>query len=104
MTTKRETYWSMQEFADACESRYRQDIDDLTTRDDWRGGSLPELVQYGRFGWTAEMPDALSVAEDAVKVIEKDHELTSFRQEWDVTGSTVDIPAYLAGQPECMIE
>lgn len=100
----RNTYPSMQAFTDECEQRYDSEIDDLNTDRDWRGGPLSEIVKLGRYGWPDAMPDALTAAENAVRTVEKDHELTTFHQQWDVAGSVVDIGAYLAGDPECMIE
>jgi hypothetical protein len=109
MSMHREVFWSMQDYANAADQRvdnpsaYRSRYD-LNNREDFAGGTLTECLEYGRHGWNGETVEALEAAERAVKTIEQDYELTTFHQEWDVTGGTVDIPAYLAGLPECMIE
>lgn len=100
----RNTFYSMAEYGEAAKARYREDITDLERDRDWQGATLTEAARMASFGWPDAMPDALTAAEAAVRTVERDHELTTFRQEWDVTGSVVDVPLYLAGQPECMIE
>jgi hypothetical protein len=100
----RNTYYSLTQFAEGAAERYNESIDDLYRAREWRGANLPDAVNLATFGWDGAMPEALTAAEAAVKTVEKDHELTTFRQVWDVAGSVVDVPLYLAGQPECMIE
>lgn len=67
--------------------------------------SFDEALRLGRDGWSEELPEALAVAESAIEMAEKEHMTDSFNQPvWDVTGAQVDVGAFLAGTPECMID
>lgn len=104
----RSTYDSMEAFANDVDVRASQGpgryILESESNREWRGGTLTEMLEYGRYGWTGETVSALEAAEDAIRAVGKDNDLTTFRQEWEVAGSEIDIPLFLAGQPECMIE
>lgn len=96
------TFWSLDEFADTADAR-----DDHSYGDDpeWAGASFNEALRLARKGWTDQLSTALSIAESAVDMAEKEHMVNSFNQPvWDVTGAQVDIGAFLAGTPECMID
>ena len=56
-------------------------------------------------GWQDELESTLEIAESAIEMADKEHMTDSFNQPvWDVTGAQVDVGAYLAGTPECMID
>jgi hypothetical protein len=58
-----------------------------------------------RLGWTEQLDSALDLAESAVETADKQHMMDSFNSPvWDVTGAMVDVGAYLAGTPECMVD
>lgn len=98
------TYWSLDEYADAAEKHGKgktAGTDDCN----WAGASFTDSLTLARKGWTAELKSSLDLAESAVTMAEKEHMMDSFNQpQWDVTGAQVDIGAYLAGTPECMID
>lgn len=73
---------------------------------EWAGGvTFTKALELARDGWTEELPDALAVADSAVMLAEHEHIMDSFNEPvWDVTGAQVDVGAYLAGTPECMID
>jgi hypothetical protein len=73
---------------------------------DWTlGADFGDAVEMAATGWHDALPEALEVAESAVQMAEKEHMTDSFNQPaWDVTGAQVDVGAYLAGTPECMID
>lgn len=100
----RETFMSLAEFADTAEERYRGDLD--AEPKPWSGYvTMREALNLARHGWTEENQEAMAIAEDAVSVLERDGVMQSFNQPvWDVTGAQVDVGAYLAGTPECMID
>lgn len=101
------TYWSLAEFADAAE-KYDQcsGAPGSSKSDDFCGGaSWAETLNFARKGWNSQLDSALELAESAVTLAEKEHMVDSFNQPvWDVTGAQVDVGAYLAGTPECMID
>jgi len=99
-----ETFWSLAAFADdvaghgECENNAYMPAD-------WKGASFEEALELARNGWTDELDGALELAESAVTFAEQEHMTDSFNQPvWDVTGAQVDVGAYLAGTPECMID
>jgi hypothetical protein len=57
-----------------------------------------------RDGWDTHLQDTLDIASRAVETVEQETECLGFNPVWDVAGSIVDVGAYLAGEPECMIE
>ena len=63
-----------------------------------------EAFRLAREGWTAELARTMSVAEDAVSKVERDHEMPSFVAAHDVAGCEVDVARYLDGTPENMID
>jgi hypothetical protein len=99
------TIWSWQEFIDR--AREPDTIPDGAGRDDadeWTGASWEEALRLVTDGWTQEVPEAdVSVA--ALRERARDEVVTTaLVPTWDVTGSEVDVGAYLAGVPECMVD
>ena len=96
------TYQSVAEFADAAEeSGESRSLSD----DKWRGATWDETLILARNGWADELDSALQLAESAIETADKEHMTDSFNQPvWDVTGAQVDVGAFLAGTPECMID
>lgn len=68
-------------------------------RRDWTGETLAETLRYARHG----NPAHVASAEKIIDQIEL--EIATESTEWvhGLAGSRPDVPAYLAGQPECMI-
>lgn len=104
-----ETYWSMNEIIDTAIERNRDASDYVNERGDrdFMGevGSWENTLELARKGWSDQLPDALDLAESAVETADKEHVMDSFNEPvWDVTGAQVDVGAYLAGTPECMID
>lgn len=69
------------------------------------GVQFPAALELARHGWRDQLDATLEVAESAVQMADKEHMMDSFNEPvWDVTGATVDVGAFLAGTPECMID
>ncbi|MGW3292750.1 DUF7192 family protein [Streptomyces xiamenensis] len=96
--------WSWQEFVDRARaplrvpaSRARQE--DTTFAD----AGWEETLRLARDGWAVQIPD-IEVGVAALRTRSGRMRTTVLVPRWDVTGSEVDIGAYLAGEPECMID
>jgi hypothetical protein len=103
-----QTYWSLAEYAghsDKHAGRARDRVD-TGKRSEWCGvESFDEALKLARFGWQEQLPETLAIAESAVATADKEQLMDSFSEPvWDVTGAQVDVGAYLAGTPECMID
>lgn len=98
------TYWSMDEYAAMAEAH--GECGSSKVGSEWSGNvTWDECLGMARKGWNEELDSALELAESAVTMAEKEHMVDSFNQpQWDVTGAQVDIGAYLAGTPECMVD
>ncbi|MDT0342330.1 DUF7192 family protein [Streptomyces litchfieldiae] len=97
--------WSWREFVDR--ARAPDSIPDGDGRHKsaaWAGAGWEEALQLATDGWAQVVPEAdVSVA--ALRDLARDEVLTTaLVPAWDVTGSEVDIGAYLAGEPECMVD
>ncbi len=72
--------------------------------DGWCGGSWSEALRLAVDGW----PLALHEADVTVGALRERAGIgswaTTLEPTWDVTGSEVDVGAYLAGVPECMVD
>ena len=72
--------------------------------DTWAGATFDEALRLAVDGWTVP----LSEVEVTVGALRERAGLgtsvTSLEPVWDVTGSEVDVGAYLAGVPECMVD
>lgn len=98
------TFWSLAAFADDVADHGECQMNAYMP-DDWKSATFDDAVGLAREGWTDELDTALELAESAVTMAEKEHMTDSFNQPvWDVTGAQVDVGAYLAGTPECMID
>lgn len=104
-------YDSLAEFADSAKAALRHpDMPErvASTDDDrtkWCGGSFADALTMARKGWTDHLAETLELAESAVTLADREHMMDSFNEPvWDVTGAMVDVGAYLAGTPECMID
>lgn len=69
--------------------------------DKWAGGSLKNALKLQREGWEGR-PDVSKLAKDLD--IEGSADLTEMTTEHSTQGSYVDVPAFLEGVPECMVE
>jgi len=100
--TLKTVYYSVAEWADAAK---RQATNDRHSGDSWSGGlTLNEAADMAVNGWEAELQEALNIAESAVDMVEKEHEIDSFMPVWDYQGCEVDVARYLSGEPENMID
>src|SRR6266566_2279928 len=100
-------YDSLAEFAAAAQRRAtnRTGCKDRSDSDWTLGASFADAVRMAGEGWTEQLDSALGLAESAIETADKEHMTDSFNQPvWDVTGAQVDIGAFLAGTPECMID
>jgi hypothetical protein len=97
--------WSWQEFLDR--ARAPDTIPNglgRTTDDGWAGASWDEVLRLATDGWTRQLPDA-DIGVAALRERVRDEVVTTaLVPTWDVTGSEVDVGAYLAGVPECMVD
>ena len=69
--------------------------------DKWAGGSLKDALRLQREGWGGR-PDVSKLAKDLD--VQGSADLTEMTTEHSVQGAYVDVPAYLEGVPECMVE
>ncbi|GAA2449069.1 DUF7192 family protein [Streptomyces macrosporus] len=97
--------WSWQEFVDRARAPDSiPDGDGRHASTEWAGAGWEEALRLATDGWTQVVPEAdVSVA--ALREHVRDEVLTtSLVPTRDVTGSEVDVGAYLAGEPECMVD
>jgi hypothetical protein len=97
--------WSWQEFVDR--ARAPDSIDDGSGRrgtDEWTGASWEEALRLAKDGWTAVLPAVDAEVAKLRERVEDEVLTTTLAPAWDVTGSEVDIGAYLSGEPECMVD
>lgn len=66
--------------------------------------TVAHVYRMAREGWDRHLSRTLDIARDAVTAVEREHETLAFNPVWDVAGGMVDMGAYLAGEPECMID
>lgn len=67
-------------------------------------GTVGAAFVMAREGWDAHLQDTLDIAEAAVETVEQEHDTLAFQPQWQVSGGMIDMGAYLAGEPECMVE
>lgn len=103
-----QTFWSLAEYAEYSAAHAGEN---KAIRNSVGNGSFTHVdsfadaVKLAETGWTEELPDTLALAESAVDTADHEHMMDSFNQPvWDVTGAQVDVGAFLAGTPECMID
>ena len=71
---------------------------------DWAGASWAEAKRLAADGWTVPLTEAEVTVGALRERAGLGGTVTSLEPSWDVTGSEVDIGAYLAGVPECMVD
>jgi hypothetical protein len=69
--------------------------------DKWAGGTLENALKLHREGWEGR-PDVSKLAKDLD--VQGSADLTEMTTEHSTQGSYVDVPAFLEGVPECMVE
>ncbi|GAA4030379.1 hypothetical protein GCM10022247_64330 [Allokutzneria multivorans] len=96
---------SWQEFLDAATappSTSRGKARDFAT--EWAGATWEEAVRLGRDGWAVALQEADITVGQLRERAGLGSTITVLEPSWDVTGSEVDVGAYLAGVPECMVD
>lgn len=73
-------------------------------RDVWAGGSWEEALRLAVDGWQVPLRDTEITVGALRERAGLGASVTTLEPAWDVTGSEVDIGAYLAGVPECMVD
>lgn len=95
---------SWQEFIDAARAEATIEGGARSYSPEWAGGTWEEAMRLAVDGW----PLALREAQVSVAALREqagiDRSVTTLEPTWDVTGSEVDVGAYLAGVPECMVD
>ncbi|HEY0448535.1 DUF7192 family protein [Actinophytocola sp.] len=95
---------SWHEFVDAARMPETINGDGRHGDSEWAGGTWAEALRLAVDGW----PLALRDADVTVGALRERAGLgvaaTTLEPTWDVTGSEVDVGAYLAGVPECMVD
>jgi hypothetical protein len=103
-----QTFWSLAEYTDYSAAHAQESKAIRNSRNNeyfTHVESFDAAVKLARSGWSEELPAALALAESAVETADDEHMMDSFNQPiWDVTGAQVDVGAFLAGTPECMID
>jgi hypothetical protein len=97
--------WSWQEFVDG--ARAPDTIDTGAGRygdDAWCGATWREALQLAEDGWTTVLPEMDAEVAELRSRVGDEVLTTKLVPTWDVTGSEVDIGAYLSGEPECMVD
>lgn len=98
------TYDSLEDFATVAKRHY----DAGTGHDDlyrsFNGvDTFEEAYSLSQLGWQDAEVEALRLVDSAIETVEAEHEMDGFRASWEMSGGEVDVGAYLAGEPECMI-
>jgi hypothetical protein len=97
--------WSWQEFTDR--ARAPDSIPDGGGRgstDEWAGATWTEALRLANDGWTTVLPEVDAEVAKLRERVEAEVLTTALVPAWDVTGSEVDVGAYLSGEPECMVD
>ncbi|MET9558018.1 hypothetical protein [Streptomyces sp. NPDC006645] len=99
--------WSWQEFVDRVHAP--DTIDDGDGRhppgdSEWAGASWAEALRLAEDGWTTVLPDVDAEVAELRERAGEEVLTTALVPTWDVTGSEVDVGAYLSGAPECMVD
>lgn len=74
------------------------------TGTEWPGATWEEAVQLATDGWPLALDEAHVTVGQLRESAGLSHSVTVLEPTWDVTGSEVDVGAYLAGVPECMVD
>jgi len=70
---------------------------------EWAGGTWDDALRLAVDGWQVPLRDAM-VSVGALRARAGLGGVMTLEPSWDVTGSEVDVGAYLAGVPECMVD
>lgn len=97
--------WSWQEFIDRASAPETIPRGSGRHSDSgWAGASWDDALALATNGWTLSVPE-VDVAVAALRGGLRDRvSALSLTPVWEVTGSEVDVAAYLSGVPECMID
>ncbi|MCI2416885.1 hypothetical protein MOQ72_05560 [Saccharopolyspora sp. K220] len=96
---------SWQDFLDTATAPETTDVGrSRTNATEWAGASWEEAVQLARDGWPVPLEQADVTVGQLREQAGLSKVVTVLEPAWDVTGSEVDIGAYLAGTPECMVD
>ncbi|WP_158884859.1 DUF7192 family protein [Amycolatopsis anabasis] len=96
---------SWREFLDAATAPPSIDYgESRSTLGDWHGASWEEAVQLAIDGWPLALEEIDVTVSELRESAGLSHSVTLLEPTWDVTGSEVDVGAYLAGVPECMVD
>lgn len=105
-TKVRETYESLNEYADV--AKQRGDVQSAPRNAkscDFNGyTTFSQAIQMGRKGWDVEADAALNIADAALTRLREERIIDHSEATWDLSGAEVDVSRYLEGEPECMIE
>lgn len=96
---------SWQEFLDA--ARAPESIPDGSGRHgrtEWAGATWEEALRLAVDGWHVPLQEQEITVGALRERAGLGTPVVSLEPVWDVTGSEVDIGAYLAGEPECMVD
>jgi hypothetical protein len=80
------------------------DADSRRTDVEWQGASWEETIRLAVDGWPLALDEADVTVGELRESAGLSHSVTVLEPTWDVTGSEVDVGAYLAGVPECMVD
>ena len=95
-------YESVEDYMAQCLANPDKDAESHNTKHNaWAGGSLKDALKLQREGWQGR-PDVSKLAKDLD--IEGSADLAEMTTEHSTQGSYVDVPAFLEGVPECMVE
>lgn len=105
MTTYNLTCYSLDEYADKCAAfgaykpgKYGQAL----KFNGWT--SFTDALDLARSGWSEHLSETIEIAEEAVKLCEREHTDFTFAPVYDVAGSMVDVARFLSGEPDCMVD
>ncbi len=96
--------YSWHEFLEAAQQPETIRGDGRHARDEWAGGSWEEALRLAVDGWSVPLRDTEVTVGALRERAGLGASVTTLEPAWDVTGSEVDIGAYLAGVPECMVD
>lgn len=80
------------------------DADSRRTDVEWQGASWDETIRLAVDGWPLALEEAEVTVGELRESAGLSNAVTVLEPAWDVTGSEVDVGAYLAGVPECMVD
>ncbi|GAA3552319.1 hypothetical protein GCM10022222_39920 [Amycolatopsis ultiminotia] len=70
----------------------------------WHGASWEEANRLAVDGWSVPLEETDVTVGELRESAGLSHSVTLLEPSWDVTGSEVDVGAYLSGVPECMVD